>query len=181
MATVIRNTTVVTGDVGRTVLYDHALAVRDDRIDAVGPSEEIIAAHPGAEIIDGRGKAIFPGLINCHTHLLAMLDRGILEDFGFPTRLRFPVTARSLMTREERQVMAVLGALEAIHSGTTSLLEISGNLADYASHLQRTGLRLVLAENINDVDESGVPESVFRFSESKLEAGLQRSADLIEK
>ncbi len=74
METVIRNATVVTGDVGRTVLYDHALAVRDDRIDAVGPSEEIIAAYPEADIINGRGKAIFPGLINCHTHLLATLS-----------------------------------------------------------------------------------------------------------
>jgi 5-methylthioadenosine/S-adenosylhomocysteine deaminase len=181
MATVIRNTTVVTGDVGRTVLYDHALAVRDDKIDAVGPSEEIIAAFPGAEVIDGRGKAIFPGLINCHTHLLATLDRGILEDFGFPTRLRFPLTARSLLSEEERQVMAVLGVLEALRSGTTSLLEISGNVVEYAPHLERTGLRLVLAGNINYVDESGVREGVFKFSDRKLEADLQRSADLIEK
>jgi 5-methylthioadenosine/S-adenosylhomocysteine deaminase len=181
METVIRNATVVTGDVGRTVLYDHALAVRDDRIDAVGPSEEIIAAYPEADIINGRGKAIFPGLINCHTHLLATLDRGVLEDFGFPTRLRFPVTARSLLTKEERQVMAVLGALEALRSGTTSLLEISGNVAMYASPLERTGLRLVLAENINDVDESGVREGVCKFSNKKLDSGLQRSADLIEK
>ncbi|HZA21882.1 MAG TPA: amidohydrolase family protein, partial [Dehalococcoidia bacterium] len=181
MATVIKNATVVTGDVGRTVLYDHALAIRDDKIDAVGPSEEIVASHPQADIIDGRGKAVFPGLVNCHTHLLATLDRGILEDFGFPTRLQFPITARSLLTEEERRVMSVLGALEAIRSGTTSLLEISGNVAGYAPQLERTGLRLVLAENINDFDESGVREGVFKFSESKLESGLQRSADLIEK
>lgn len=77
--------------------------------------------------------------------------------------------------------MAVLGALEALRSGTTSLLEISGNVAMYASPLERTGLRLVLAENINDVDESGVREGVCKFSNKKLDSGLQRSADLIEK
>ena len=152
MVTVIKNATVVTGDAGRTILYDHALAIVGDTIDGVGPTEEIVAAHRDAEVIDARGKALFPGLINCHTHLLATVDRGILEDFGFPTRLRFPVTARSLLTQEERQTMAVLGALEAIRSGTTSLLEISGNVAEYGPHLERTGLRLTLAENINDVD-----------------------------
>ena len=180
MVTVIKNATVVTGDAGRTILYDHALAVVGDKIDAVGPTEDIIATHQGAEFIEARGKAVFPGLINCHTHLLATVDRGILEDFGFPTRLRFPVTARSLLTQEERQTMAVLGALEAIRSGTTSLLEISENVAEYGPQLERTGLRLALAENINDVDESKTHDGVFEFSEIKLDAGLQRSADLIE-
>jgi 5-methylthioadenosine/S-adenosylhomocysteine deaminase len=90
METVIRNATVVTGDVGRTVLYDHALAVRDDRIDAVGPSEEIIAAYPEADIINAWGKAIFPGLINCHTHLLATLDRGAPGGFWVPHAVEVP-------------------------------------------------------------------------------------------
>ncbi len=103
MKTVIKNTTVVTGNPGRDVIHDGAVAIDQDKILSVGPSSEIEAAHPEAATMDGRGKAIFPGLINCHTHLLATLDRGILEDFGFPTRLGFPVTARSLMTQEERQ------------------------------------------------------------------------------
>ncbi len=180
LKTVIKNTTVVTGNSGRDVIYDGAVAIDEDKILSVGPSSEIEAAHAEAATIDGRGKAIFPGLINCHTHLLATLDRGILEDFGFPTRLGFPVTARSIMTQEERQVMALLGALEAIRSGTTTLLEISANVAGYAPALADTGLRLILAENINDVDEPLVRDGVFQFSESKLEAGLKRSADLIE-
>jgi len=36
VTTVIQNATIVTGNFGRTILYDHALAVRDDRIDAIG-------------------------------------------------------------------------------------------------------------------------------------------------
>ena len=45
--------------------------------------------------------------------------------------------------------MATLGALEAIRSGTTTLLEIADGVAGYAQNLADTGLRLVLAENIN--------------------------------
>ncbi len=180
LKTVIKNTTVVTGNPGRDVIHDGAVAIDEDKILSVGPSSEIEAAHPEAATMDGRGKAIFPGLINCHTHLLATLDRGILEDFGFPTRLGFPVTARSLMTQEERQAMALLGALEAVRSGTTTLLEISANVAGYATALADTGLRLVLGDNINDVDEPLMRDGVFEFSEAKLEAGLKRSTDLIE-
>ena len=109
------------------------------------------------------------------------MDRGILEDFEFPSLLRFPASARSLLTQEEQQVMALLGALEAIRSGTTCLLEISAGVQGYAAHLEGTGLRLVLAENINDVDEARLREGVFEYREERLEEGLERSAGLIEK
>ncbi len=114
MTTVIANTTIVTGDAGRTVLHHAGIAISEDRIVSVGPTDAVQQAHPGAEVVDGGGKAVFPGLINCHTHLLATGDRGILEDFGFPTRLTFPVSARSLLSQEERQTLALLGALESI-------------------------------------------------------------------
>ena len=181
MTTIIKNATIVTGDAGRTVLHDSAIAVDADRITAVGATNDLLASNPGAEQIDGSGKAVFPGLVNCHTHLLATADRGILEDFGFPTTLRFPVTTRSLLTQEERQVMAVLGALEAIRSGTTCLLEIQTGVQGYAGNLADTGMRLVLADSINDVDESKVRDRVFEFSDSRLDQGLQRSADLIQQ
>ena len=113
MTTVIKNATIVTGNPGRTILYGAAIAVEANKIVAVGPTAEVLAGHPAAEQVEGTGKAVFPGLVNCHTHLLATTDRGILEDFGFPATLGFPVTARSLLTQEEQQIMAVLGALEA--------------------------------------------------------------------
>ena len=180
MTIVITNATIVTGDSGRTVLHDAAIAVSEDRIVAIGPTGQVRESFPAAEVVDGRGKAVFPGLINCHTHLLATGDRGILEDFGFPTRLAFPTSARSLLNQEERRVLALLGTLEAIRSGTTCLLEISANVAGYAPDLAETGLRLVLAENINDVDEAQAREGVYHFDDSRADAGLQLSADLIE-
>ena len=180
MTTVIANTTVVTGNPARTVLHHAGIAISEDRIAAVGPTGEVEQGHPNAEVVDGRGKAVFPGLMNCHTHLLATGDRGILEDFGFPTRLTFPVSARSLLSVEERQTLALLGALESIRSGVTCLLEISADVAGYAPDLAATGLRLVLAENINDVDEAQAGEGAYRFDEARADAGLQRSADLVE-
>ncbi len=179
MPTVISNTTIVTGNAARTVLHNAAIAIDGDRISAVGPTAEVMEAYPGANQIDGSNKAVFPGLVNCHTHLLATTDRGILEDFGFPTTLRFPQSARGMLTLEERQLMATLGALEAIRSGTTCLLENSGGVQGYTESLAQTGLRLVVSDSINDVDESQPRGARFVSSESKLDAELQRSADLI--
>ena len=177
MTTVIKNATIVTGNNGRTVLYDSAIAIDGDRIVAIGPTPEVTAAHPAAEQIEGSGKAVFPGLVNCHTHLLATNDRGILEDLGFPTTLKFPASARSMLSQEERQVMATLGVLEAIRSGTTCLLEVQAEVADYAEHLEKTGMRMVLADSVNDVDESAGPSG---SSSARMDQGLQRCADLID-
>jgi cytosine/adenosine deaminase-related metal-dependent hydrolase len=180
MTTVIKNATIVTGDNGRTILYDSAIAIDGDTIVGIGPTPEVVVAHPGAEQIEAAGKAVFPGLVNCHTHLLASNDRGILEDWGFPTTLKFPTSARSLLSQEERQLMATLGVLEAIRSGTTTLLEVQADVADYAEHLEKTGLRFVLADSVNDIDGSAGPSGSSSAQGARGERGLQRCADLIE-
>ena len=181
MTTLITDTTIISCDAQRTVHYRAAIAVNADRISDIGPSAELEARHPNAERLDGRGKAVFPGLVNCHTHLLATADRGILEDFGFPTTLRFPTTGRGLLNPDERNVFALLGALEAIRCGTTAMLEISDDIPEYAESLARTGMRLFLAENFNDVDDDQFSLGRFAFSNRKLEAGLQRGEDLISQ
>jgi 5-methylthioadenosine/S-adenosylhomocysteine deaminase len=63
MSTVFTHTTVVTVDAGQTVRHDVALAVDGDKITALGPTETVLQSHPRAEVYDGRGKALFPGLI----------------------------------------------------------------------------------------------------------------------
>lgn len=181
MTLLITDTTVVACDAQRRVHYGVALAVEGERIAEIGTSAEIEARYPGAERVDGRGKVVFPGLVNCHTHLLATADRGILEDFGFPTTLKFPTTGRGLLDEDGRNVFGLLGSLEAIRSGTTTMLEISDDIPVYADSLAGTGMRLFLAENFNDVDDAQFAEGRYEFSSEKLDAGLRRSEDLISR
>jgi 5-methylthioadenosine/S-adenosylhomocysteine deaminase len=181
MPTVFTHTTVVTVDAGSTVLYDVALAVDADRIVAIGPTAEVLQAYPQADTYDGRGKALFPGLINCHAHLTATLNRGITEDFGFPPQLHLPVQAQSLLSQEERTVMALLGALESIKSGSTTVVENAPGIGDYAAALAPTGLRWVLAESGRDavVPPGWRPgEDVHEFSPALREEMMQRIHDL---
>ena len=70
---VFSHTTVVNAD---AVQHDVALAVEGDKIAAVGETDSILARYPRAAVYDGRGKALLPGLINCHAHLAATLARG---------------------------------------------------------------------------------------------------------
>jgi 5-methylthioadenosine/S-adenosylhomocysteine deaminase len=80
--TIVHDTTIVTSDDAGAIHYDAALVVDGGRIAALGPSAELLARHPSAERVDGRGRAVLPGLANTHTHLSRVLARGIYEDLS---------------------------------------------------------------------------------------------------
>jgi cytosine/adenosine deaminase-related metal-dependent hydrolase len=85
--------------------------------------------------------------------------------------------------------MAVMGALESIRSGATTVVEYTGGAARTAAALADTGLRWVLAESIRDVENSAGAVSAEslarseapRFSAKLRDEGLQRAHDLFEE
>jgi 5-methylthioadenosine/S-adenosylhomocysteine deaminase len=180
---VFSHTTVVAVD---AVLDDVALAVEDDKIAAIGPSDAILDRYRDAESYDGRGKALLPGLINCHAHLAATLERGFNEDFGFPNSARLAIRPASLLQGDETTLMMTVGALEAIRTGTTTIVENSGGIGRHAAALAQTGLRCVFAESVRDSENVAGPMSKDglaksespRFSPRLRDEGLQRIHDL---
>jgi cytosine/adenosine deaminase-related metal-dependent hydrolase len=171
------------------VQHDAALAVQGDRIVAIGPTNQVLKSYSNAEVYEARGKAIVPGLINCHAHLAATLARGFNEDFGFPNSARLAVQPATLMKGDENTLMVTIGALEAIRTGTTTIVEMSTGIGRHAAALARTGLRCVLAEAIRDSENVAGPMSPEglakseppRFSSKLRDDGLQRIEDLFSQ
>jgi len=180
---VFAHTTVVNVD---AVQQDVALAVEGDTIVAIGPTDSVLEAHRHADVYDGRGKALLPGLINCHMHLAATLQRGFNEDFGFPNSAKLAVQPNSLLQGEEGTLMVTIGALEALRTGTTTIVENAGGIDRSAAALAQTGLRCVFAESIRDSENVAgpmAPEGLARsetprFSPRLRDEGLQRVNDL---
>lgn len=73
----IKNALVlVTMDDQRREIENGALFVRDNQIEAVGTSAEILQSHPTAdEILDMTDHVVLPGLINTHHHMYQSLTR----------------------------------------------------------------------------------------------------------
>jgi 5-methylthioadenosine/S-adenosylhomocysteine deaminase len=182
-AVVFTHTTVANAD---AVQNDVALAVQGDRIVAIGPTDQVLKTYPRADVYDGRGKAIFPGLINCHAHMGAVLQRGFNEDFGFPNSARLAIQPSSLLQGEEATLMVTVAALEAIRTGTTTIVENVGGISRSAAALAKTGLRCVFAESVRDSENVAGPMSPEglakseppRFSAKLRDEGLQRINDL---
>ena len=153
-----------------------ALAVEGDKIAAIGPTDEILKHIRSADVYDGRGKAIFPGLINCHAHLAATLERGFNEDFGFPNSARLAVRPGSLLQGEEATLMVTVGALEAIRTGTTTLVENGGGIARIRGGVGEDRTALVFAESIRDSENVAGPLSPEGLAKSETPQFLGEAA-----
>lgn len=183
---VFSHTTVANAD---AVQNDVALAVQGDKIVAIGPTDQVLRTYPQADVYDGWGKALIPGLVNCHAHMASVLSRGFNEDFGFPNSYRLAVSPGSLLQGEEATLMVTVAALEAIRTGTTTIVENTGNISGNAAALAKTGLRCVFAESVRDSENVAgpmSPEGLARsvaptFSPKLRDEGMQRINDLFSK
>jgi 5-methylthioadenosine/S-adenosylhomocysteine deaminase len=180
MNLLITDATVVTCDETRRVIEGGAVAVQKNRISAVGSSDELTRAHPDWERVDGRGVAVLPGFINAHTHTVLTALRGTVEDWDSEVIYRYMSPISYSMSDHERGVMAALGCLEAIRSGTTTLVDPFRHVVSYAGVMADTGLRLWLSESCADIDTRKIRFGDYSVNEEFGHAFLDRAQALIE-
>jgi len=106
-------------------LRDGAVAVRGDRIVAVGPYGELSRDHPEAEVVgDGTG-ILTPGFVSCHGHFSEGLVTGIGEThtlWEWIVRIIEPIEPH--LTREMAYVGTLLKGAEAALSGVTTVADM---------------------------------------------------------
>ena len=156
---------MVTMDAVGTIIRDGALAIDGGRIVAMGPEAEVRATCEARKLINARGQYVFPGLVNSHTHLFQTLLKGLGADTPLQTwiaQLINPVIP--LLKAEDCYYAAQLGILEAIRSGTTTLLDFM--YLTYRPEFSEAviaaakdaGIRLLYGRGIHDTGiERGVP------------------------
>jgi len=112
---VIRNAYVLTMDAALGDIQGGDVHVRDGAIVAVGRG----LAAPGAEVVDGAGMLVLPGLVETHWHLWSTILRslsGDKQEHGyFPTSR----TVGTFYTPEDMYAAARLAAAEAVNGGIT--------------------------------------------------------------
>jgi 5-methylthioadenosine/S-adenosylhomocysteine deaminase len=103
-----------------------------------------------AVTIDGTDKVLIPGFVNAHIHLWQTIVKGCAGDWSFGDYLNFMLgTAGKFFRPQDVHVSTLLGALEQIDAGVTSLYDWSHIMntpqhADAAiDALQQSGIRAV--------------------------------------
>ena len=107
------------------VLDDHAVAIRDGRIEAILPIAEARARYAPRERIELAEHALIPGLVNAHAHNPMTLMRGIADDLPLMRWLKehiWPAEAKAIGPEFVRDGVE-LAVAEMLRGGTTACSE----------------------------------------------------------
>jgi 5-methylthioadenosine/S-adenosylhomocysteine deaminase len=136
-------------------IEDGAVLVRGDRIEAVGKRADLVALHPDEPVRDFGLAVLMPGFVDLHTHLEYSVFRGAVDDVPY-TAWKMQVSQKQArLSADDWRDSAVLGAMEALGSGITTIADItrSGNSLAAAKD---SGLAGVFYREVSTMDKTKV-------------------------
>jgi putative selenium metabolism protein SsnA len=173
----IHHATVLTFDASQPLLMEGAVHIHGAQIDAVGPTDDLLARYPDDEHWDAQGMLLMPGQICAHTHFYGAFARGMY--IPGPPAKDFPEILERLWWRLDKALdldgvrsSAEVCLVDAIRNGTTTLIDhhasqraIDGSLDVIGEAVAASGLRAVLCYEVTDRDgpaaaQAGIRENV---------------------
>ncbi len=125
---------------------EKSILVSDGKISEVGKPKTT------DYVINAKGMAALPGLVNTHTHLAMTMFRGMADDLPLSDWLNkhiWPAEGRYL-GEEFCRTGSLLGCLEMIKSGTTCFADQYFFMDSTAEAVRESGLRAYLAQAVID-------------------------------
>lgn len=157
---VINNATIITMNETRKTIECGAVAIDRGRILEVADSCSFEGNFEARQVINAAGKVMMPGIINTHTHIFQTFLRGIGQDLPAIEWLHRAIDPSVLnLGVTEAYHSALIGCLEAIKCGTTTLVEYNyanpvPNIGDQViAAYKDAGLRGVYARGILDTGD----------------------------
>lgn len=145
-----------------------AILVRGDSIAEVGDFEDLRERYPDEPVRDFGLAALMPGFIDLHTHLEYSAMRGLVDDLPYSQWKLQLMQKERLFSSQDWDDSAVLGALEALQSGITTVADITETGAS-GHAAQAAGLRAHIYREVSTMEKSKVPEAMKRAA-SDIEA-----------
>ena len=155
----IENGSIVTVNDEQQVYSTGYVFIEDDLITAVGSGHAPARLRKAEVTIDAALMAVMPGMINAHTHLFQTFIRGLADDKPLLDWLKeaiWPVA--QALTEEEAYTAAMVGFVENIRGGATSVIDHQyihtdlGNDDGVCRAADEAGIRFLLARGWADKD-----------------------------
>lgn len=141
----IHDGTVLTLDGERRIIEGGAIAVRGDRIVAVGKTADLRARFRAKATIDATDKLVMPGFVNGHSHLIEPA-RGLIPDtLGTREWLKeWAYPYMSCLTEEDEYYHALNLIAEMVKTGTTCFVDPGCQyLGTTIKAIEESGIRCV--------------------------------------
>ena len=167
-------------------MVDAGVCVEGNKIVEVGKSGDLKRHHPNDEVVELGNAAIMPGFVNLHTRVERTLLRGIVADEPYARWLFTTLKLGMRLSSQDKADASLLGCLEAIRSGTTTIADIAyGDGAIRAADI--VGLRGVFYKAAGAADAGRVNYAVrlahrdaddwaTRYGNDRLSVGLSPNA-----
>ncbi|MGQ0651532.1 MAG: amidohydrolase family protein [Betaproteobacteria bacterium] len=169
---------VVTVDDQRNVYDPGAVAITGERIVAVGPAAEL-AGYKARRVVDCKGRAVMPGLVDCHNHLFQCVVRGLGDGMAiwpWLTQFMWPMSVH--LSPAEARAAVTNAAVEAARAGVTAVTDNHyaatdlGTTLAVAEAVETVGLRGAIVRGMfgamTEVSrEVGTDPALFRYSKEE--------------
>ncbi|QYU66140.1 SDR family oxidoreductase [Leptolyngbya sp. 15MV] len=136
--------------------------IRGGRIAAIATRDDApLVVPPGAEVIPAEGMLLIPGLISAHYHSYDTLLKGRYEDVPFDVwALHSQPAYWGRRSRQELRVRTLLGALEALRAGITTIQDMNSlvpqdeeTLDTILAAYAESGIRCVFSIALRDLPD----------------------------
>ncbi|MBS7643078.1 amidohydrolase [Candidatus Bathyarchaeota archaeon] len=138
---------IVTQNPQRAILRNYSVYIENGVIRDITKKPH----YEAEQVINGKGMALLPGLINTHTHLHMTLLRGYANDMKLGEWLEkriWPIERK--LTKKHCYFGALLGCLEMISTGTTCILDMGIHSKEVAKAVKHAGLRAFVGYEMID-------------------------------
>ena len=153
---------ILSQDRDRTLLQGASIAVKDNRIAAIGDPLDLKTRYLPDHVIDAADRLVTPGLVNAHCHLELCFDKGLLDDCPLVAYVdrKYGFTWDHL-TEENYYFAALHTLLSCLKTGTTTIADC-GTIPPFEHSVVRAvsdiGARGVLARMMMDIHETKLPK-----------------------
>lgn len=162
-ATLITNIGELTTNVGSETLRDAAVLIERDRIAWVGPASDAPVLPGGFAEVDADGRAVIPGFVDSHSHLVFGGDRAAEFEARMAGQkyaaggIRSTVAATRAATDEELRARTHGFLAEMLAQGTTTVEIKSGYGLDVETETRLVRLAAEVTEEVTFLGAHVVP------------------------
>ena len=170
---ILKNAIVLTIDKDLNIYEPGAVAVKGNKIIAVGKETQVLSEYEANETVDCKGNILMPGLVNTHTHLPMAIYRGVMDDLRLDEWLNdyiFPIEG-NFSKPDSVRLGTELACAELIKSGVTCCNDMYYYETEVSESLIKVGMRGLVCRLITcfpGVDNVPVEEK-FKRAETHIE------------
>ena len=170
MKTFLVNATVVTMD-GEGRIYDRGYAAFEDGVILDAGSMESLRLTEDAQVLDGKGGILMPGMVNLHSHLGMVPFRGLGDDCKDRLRVFLLPMEQKAMDARLTYLSTRYGAAEMLLGGVTTVVDMYYFEEEAARAMDEMGIRGIAGETIMEdpTCDSPSPEKALEYARKLME------------